>query len=54
MKKIKEICARMWCHRVMYGGLACAYGAGCFGLIDKEVVGQIATACYIAMVAQVH
>lgn len=52
--KIKEMCAKVWCHRAMYGGLALAYGAGAFGLIDKEVVGQIATACYVAMLVQAH
>lgn len=53
-KMMARIAAAMWTHRVTYGGLALAYGAGCAGVIDKEAVSQIATACYEALVVQAH
>ena len=52
--KTKTVCKAVWCHRVAYGGLAAAYGAGCFGVIDKDTVAQIVTGLYVAMVAQGH
>ncbi|MEL7117402.1 MAG: hypothetical protein AAGP08_17765, partial [Pseudomonadota bacterium] len=53
-KAMKTMAAQVWRHRVSYAGLALAYGAGCVGVIDKEVVAQIAAAIYAAMVAQKH
>ena len=53
-EKMKSIGAAVWSHRASYAGLALAYGAGCLGVIDKDAVAQIATAIYLAMVAQRH
>ncbi|WP_186766238.1 hypothetical protein [Falsiphaeobacter marinintestinus] len=39
----------LWSHKTIYAGLAGAYGASCLGL-DKELVNQIVTALYVAMV----
>ena len=44
----------LWCHRMAYAGLALAYGAGCAGWIEKDLVAQIVTGLYVAMVAQGH
>ncbi len=53
LKEMTKTCAKaLWCHRVVYAGLAVAYGAGCAGWLDKEVVNQIVTGCYVALVAQ--
>ena len=52
--RIKRVCRAVWCHRIAYAGLAAAYGAGCFGWIDKETVAQVVTGFYVAMVAQGH
>ena len=55
-KQLKDVTRKtitaVWCHRMVYAGLAAAYGAGCTGWVDKDTVGQIATACYIALVVQ--
>ena len=51
---MKRLWARVWCHRVAYGGLALAYGAGCLGWLDAEVVKQVVTGCYVALVVQRH
>lgn len=53
-EKTEFVCKAIWCHRAAYAGLALAYGAGCAGWIDKEVVSQLAAALYAAMVAQKH
>jgi hypothetical protein len=53
-ERMKDVWARVWCHRAVYAGLAAAYGVGCLGWIDKEVVSQIATGCYVALVMQRH
>ncbi|WP_299041807.1 hypothetical protein [uncultured Tateyamaria sp.] len=44
----------LWCHRTAYAGLAAIYGAGCLGLVDKDVVAQGATAIYVALTVQQH
>ncbi|MEM9870723.1 MAG: hypothetical protein AAF822_05665 [Pseudomonadota bacterium] len=49
-----KIAAAMWCHRAAYAGLAAIYGAGCLGLVDKDVVAQGATALYAFMAGQRH
>ncbi|MEO0936546.1 MAG: hypothetical protein AAFY38_00155 [Pseudomonadota bacterium] len=49
-----KVAAAIWCHRVSYASLAAIYGAGCFGLVDKETVAQVATALYVAISAQRH
>lgn len=46
---IKTIAKKLWSHRVIYAGLAGAYGAGCAGL-DKMLVQQIVTAIYVVLV----
>ncbi|MEL6645798.1 MAG: hypothetical protein AAFQ79_17840 [Pseudomonadota bacterium] len=51
---IKTVAKTLWRHRTTYAALALAYGCGCFGVIDKDTVAQIATGLYIAMVAQNH
>ena len=45
---MKKMWAVIWCHRMVYAGLAGAYGALCFGVLDKDVV----TALYVALVVQ--
>ena len=49
-----ELARGLWCHRTAYAGLAIIYGAGCFGLVDKDTVAQVATAIYVALSAQRH
>ncbi len=51
---IKRACKAIWCHRMAYAGLALAYGAKCVGVIDGELLAQIVTGLYVAMVAQGH
>lgn len=53
-KVIMRVAEIVWCHRAAYACLAVAYGAGCAEWIDKDTVGQIATAIYMAMAAQRH
>ena len=52
MQVILKCANALWCHRVVYAGLAIAYGAGCAGVLDKDTVAQIATGCYVALVIQ--
>ncbi|MFC6759469.1 hypothetical protein ACFQFQ_08135 [Sulfitobacter porphyrae] len=47
-----KIACAIWCHRMIYAGLAAAYGAGCAGVLDKDSVAQIVTGCYLALVVQ--
>ncbi len=49
---MKKMWAVIWCHRMVYAGLAGAYGALCFGVLDKDVVQGVATALYVALVVQ--
>ena len=49
---MKKMWAVIWCHRVVYAGLAGAYGALCFGLLHKDVVQGVVTALYVALVVQ--
>ena len=51
---VAKITSTVWCHRTAYAGLAAIYGAGCMGLVDKDVVAQVATALYMALTAQRH
>ena len=53
-EKFVKLGHALWCHRMAYAGLALAYGAGSAGWIDKELVAQIVTGLYVAMVAQGH
>jgi len=53
-EKFVKVCAALWCHRMAYAGLALAYGAKCFGIIDADLLAQIVTGLYVAMVAQGH
>ena len=53
-EKIKPVCLALWCHRAAYAGLALAYGAGCVGLIDKELLNQVVMGLYVAITAQRH
>jgi hypothetical protein len=47
-------CARQaFCSKVIYAGLALAYGAACFGA-DKEAVHMAAAALYSALVMARH
>lgn len=46
---IRKQISIIWSHRAIYAGLAGVYGASCLGL-DKELVNQIITALYVAMV----
>ena len=49
---MKKMWAVIWCHRMVYAGLAGAYGALCFGVLDKDVVQGVVTALYVALVVQ--
>ena len=51
---ISRVGKAIWCHRAAYAGLALAYGAKCMGVIDGDVLAQILTGLYVAMVAQGH
>lgn len=53
-ENVRDWGAALWCHRVAYAGLACVYGAGCAGWVDKDTVAQIATGMYLVMSAQRH
>ncbi|MCA3455550.1 MAG: hypothetical protein IOC92_05650 [Rhodobacter sp.] len=47
-------CARQaFCSKVIYAGLALAYGAACFG-VDKEAVQIALTGLYAALVMARH
>lgn len=52
MQIVTKVACAIWCHRMVYAGLAAAYGAGCAGWVDKEMVNQIVTACYVALVIE--
>jgi hypothetical protein len=52
MQVVVRIACAIWCHRAVYAGLAVAYGAGCAGVLDKEIVNQIVTGLYVLLVAQ--
>ncbi len=49
---LKSVACAVWSHRAVYAGLAAAYGAGCFGWIDKDAVQQVVCALYVLLVAQ--
>ena len=49
----EKIAKAVWCHRAVYVGLACAYGALCWG-VDKELVNQCITGFYAALAMQRH
>jgi len=53
MKKIKCYAQKAFCSKVIYAGLALAYGAACFGA-DKEAVHMAAAALYSALVMARH
>ncbi|MEM7520053.1 MAG: hypothetical protein AAF307_03360 [Pseudomonadota bacterium] len=48
---IAVVCA-VWCHRVVYGAIAAAYGAACVGWIEKDLLQRVLTALYVLLVAQ--
>ncbi len=48
----RQIVRAVWCHRMIYAGLAGAYGALCFDLLDKTVVEQLVCGLYVALVVQ--
>lgn len=50
-KRIATVAAVLWCHRAVYVGLACAYGALCLGA-DKDLVNQCVTGFYAALAMQ--
>ena len=50
---VLKLAAAIWCHRAVYVGLACAYGALCLGA-DKDLVNQCVTAFYAALAMQRH
>jgi hypothetical protein len=53
MKKFEDYAQKAFCSKVIYAGLALAYGAACFG-VDKEAVHMAATALYTALVMARH
>ena len=52
LKKLKSVAAAVCCHRVIYAGVALAYGAGLAGLCDKAVVEAAVVAAYAIMAAR--
>jgi len=52
-QKLDQICRRLGraatCHHALYGYLALLYGAGCAGVLDKDVVAQGAAVVYAAL-----
>lgn len=56
MVRLKEVMKKMWaviwCHRMVYAGLAWAYGGLCFGLLDKDVVQGAVAVLYGVLVVQ--
>jgi hypothetical protein len=53
LKKIEDYAHKAFCSKVIYAGLALAYGAGCFG-VDKEAVNLAVTGLYAALAAARH
>lgn len=53
-EKTEYACKAVWQHRVSYAGLALAYGLGCVGWIEKDLVQQLATGLYVAITMQRH
>ena len=53
-ERFERLGKAVWCHRAAYAGLALAYGAKCLGVIDADMLAQIVTALYCAMVGQRH
>ena len=51
-KFVNKVSKTVWSHRACYAGLALAYAAGVFGIVDKESVHQCAMALYVALFAQ--
>lgn len=49
MNKIAHYAQKAFCSKVIYAGLALAYGAACFG-VDKEAVHMAVSALYTALV----
>lgn len=45
----RRVVAAITCHHALYGYLAVLYGAGCAGVMDKDVVAQGAVAIYAAL-----
>ena len=52
MKKLKAVVAAVLCHRVIYGVVALAYGAGLSGLCDKHVAEAAVVAAYALLAAR--
>ena len=48
----KTVAMAVCCHRVMYAGVALAYGAGLFDLCGKEGVEAVVVAAYLALAAR--
>ena len=48
-KTAKAMAERVICHRVIYGGVALAYGAGMAGICDKAVTEAVLVAAYAVM-----
>lgn len=49
---MKKMWAVIWCHRVVYAGLALTHGAYCFGLLEKNVADLVKSGLYAALVLQ--
>ncbi|MGB7318404.1 MAG: hypothetical protein WBC85_10605 [Planktotalea sp.] len=54
MKIVTDVVQGLWCHRVVYAGLAMAYGGLCAGMFDKELANYVMLGCYLALSAQRH
>jgi hypothetical protein len=52
MQFVMRIACGISGHRAVFTGLAAAYGAGCVGWLDKEMVNQNVTGLYVLLAAQ--
>jgi len=51
LKKIKEHLSKLYCHRMIYGGLAAAHAAACVG-VDHYLVYQALAGLYLLLVVR--
>lgn len=49
IERMKKFVFAVFCHRVLYGGLAVIYGAWLAGLVDKGAHGMVVCALYAVL-----
>ena len=52
LKWLAGVAGAVCCHRVIYGGVALAYGAGLSGLCDRDMVEATVLVAYALMAAR--